>query len=119
MKNKKTHKQNKIRPLRQRVRQPELLKRIQQHLSSLCILARLLYEKAALVGFFETARDGFLAGRVGAVDDSGRGCERGLDNVLGSDEPAYAPACCCECLCVKVKSRAQSLVEWIRKVKRR
>ena len=83
---------DKVRSLRDRVRQPELVEPFEQDVLALVVLLDLLGKEAVLLRLLEADGDRFLRGTVAAEDDAGLGGQQRLDEVGGSDRPADAPS---------------------------
>ena len=83
---------DKVRALRDRVRQPELVEAFEQDILALVVLLDLLGKEAILLRLLEADGNCFLRGTVAAEDDAGLGGQQRLDEVGGSDRPADAPS---------------------------
>ncbi|KIY46613.1 Sec63-domain-containing protein [Fistulina hepatica ATCC 64428] len=86
-----THQQHEVTSSRERILEPEAIKRISENLTAGSVLLELGREEVASLGLFEPNGDGLLHRRVGTEDDARRSRERRSDDRRRADQPADAP----------------------------
>lgn len=85
--------QNKVRPVRDRVRESELVQPFQQDRLALVVRAPLFLKVAILERLFDSDGGRFLRGTVDTEHDARVGRRKGLYEVGRSDGPTDSPTC--------------------------